>query len=419
MKVLHLASHDESGGAARAAYRQHMALLAAGVDSQMLVRFKEGDEDRVSFYQPTAAAGTRVRRLVRRARLGLAGRQFTRRGGVPHVSLTDDRSDLAEDILAGFTPDVVNLHFVANFIDFPSFFRRYAQQVPLVVTMHDQWTFTGGCHYAGDCKHYQKECGHCPILDSNREMDASREIWERKSAAFAQVPSGRLAFVADSLWLADKARSSGLLRNQRVESIHYGLNTQFYRPGSQAAAREALGIPASEKVILFGAANLDDPRKGFRQLRAAIEGSPLLRDGFYLSVGRGHVRFPTSVKHLHLGQIQSDVLLAAVYRAADVFVMPSLEEAFGQTALEAVACGTPVAAFASGGIPEILVEGVNGKLCPTGNVDALRQAIEQLIGDGSMRSSWLRQATAFIESRFSFPINAGRYLALYRELAPE
>jgi glycosyltransferase involved in cell wall biosynthesis len=416
MKVLHLTSYDTRGGAARAAYRQHAALLAAGVDSQILVRYKDSDDDRVTRYTPTASGTARALRWIRRLGLSLDSRIRKTRDGATGTAWADDRSDFSEKVLDGFTPDVVNLHFTANFIDFPSFFRHYASSAPLAITMHDMWTFTGGCHYSCTCTQYQENCGGCPVLRSKRKSDDSRASWKRKSTAFARVPSGRLAFVANSHWVADKARRSRLLHGRRVESIHCGIDTQIYRPGSRVAAREALGIPPTEKLILFGAANVADPRKGFAQLRSAIEGSPLLRNGFYLSVGNGHVRFPSPARHLHLGHIESDVLLASVYRAADLFVMPSLEEAFGQTALESVACGTPVVAFATGGIPEIVLDGVNGRLCPVGDVNALREAIEELTHDDSIRSRWAREASAFVESRFSYPLIARRYLALYEEL---
>jgi glycosyltransferase involved in cell wall biosynthesis len=416
VNVLHLSTYDVRGGAARAACRQHRALLEAGVNSQMLVRFKESDDDTVLRYEPPRSPWARVCRVGRRRWLRHAAGRARKAASNPAASLTDDRSDIAGAILDEVRPDVINVHFATGFLDFPSFFAHYGNSLPIVVTMHDMWPFTGGCHYAGGCDRYRRACGICPFLGVSREADLSREIWNRKSLAFTSVPKQRLVFVANSHWLAEDARSSSLLRDRRTEVIHYGLDTRVYRPGSRPSAKEALGIDPAETVILFGAAYAGDPRKGFRYLQEAVEGSRILQGCLCLSVGGGHVRFSPAIRHRHLGQVDSDVLLAAVYRAADVFVMPSLEEAFGQTALESIACGTPVAAFAAGGIPETVEDGVSGVLCPVGDVGSLRRAVEALVTDGALRQRLSGDCTSFIRSRFSYGLNAQRYVAIYEQL---
>jgi glycosyltransferase involved in cell wall biosynthesis len=230
------------------------------------------------------------------------------------------------------------------------------------------------------------------------------------------VPKQRLVFVADSRWLADHARSSSLLQDRRTEAIHYGIDTRVYRPGSRSSAKDALGLDPAETVVLFGAANVAVPRKGFPQLKEAIEGSASLRRCMCISLGQGHVRFAPAVRHRRLGQVDSDELLAAVYRAADVFVMPSLEEAFGQTALEATACGTPTVAFAAGGVPEVIPNGVNGLTCPPGDVLLLRRLLERVVEDARLRERLGAAGPELVQTEFSYARNARDYLALYETL---
>ena len=410
MNVVHLSTYDVRGGAARAAYRQHRALLEAGVESRMLVRLKESDDDTVLCYKPPSSPWVRLNRVSRRIMLS---RTAARR---PRVVLTDDRSDVTGDILGDLRPDVVNMHYATGFVDYPSFFARYSSHLPTVVTMHDMWPFTGGCHYAGQCDGYEIGCGTCPALETAREADLSRIMWQRKSGAYALACHDGLTFVSNSHWLADRARQSGLLRSQRIETIHLGVDTRIFRPGPRCSAKEALGLAPSEVVVLFGAANVADRRKGFLKMKEAIKGSASLGHCVWVSVGRGHVRLDPGLRHYHLGHVESDFLLATIYRAADVFVMPSLEEAFGQTALEATACGTPVVAFAAGGIPEVVRHEVNGLMCEPGDVTALRDLLEEMAGDAGLRERLGSAGPGIAEREFSYARNACNYLDLYESV---
>jgi glycosyltransferase involved in cell wall biosynthesis len=382
----------------------------------MLVRFMESDDDTVLRFEPTKAPWQRLRRVWRRSALRRVARRGARAAASSWACLTDDRSDLTGPILGGMKPEVVNLHFTAGFVDFPSFFARYGALLPIVVTMHDMWPFTGGCHYAGNCDRFGQSCGACPLLGAARQADSSRAIWQRKQRAYSSARKDALVFVANSDWLAERARSSRLAAGRRVEAIHLGIDERVFLAASKAAAKEALNISPAETVILFAAASVADPRKGFAQLRQAVEASELLQKCLFLSVGSGHVRFSPPVRHLHLGQTDSDTLLAAVYRAADVFVMPSLEEAFGLTALEALACGTPVVAFAAGGLPEVVKHGETGLLCPVGDSAALRTAVETMAGDQERRRRLAGNARSLVMQHFSYSLSAQHYISQYERL---
>ena len=135
-----------------------------------------------------------------------------------------------------------------------------------------------------------------------------------------------------------------------------------------------------------------------------------------LTMGSGHFAAPDRFHHMAFGTIESDQLQALIYRAADVFVIPSLEEAFGQTALEAISCGTVVAGFQVGGIVDIVKNGLNGELVPRGDSFSLSRAIESLLNHGTMRREWALQAEEWVRERFSYHRNATSYSSLYHEL---
>ena len=133
-------------------------------------------------------------------------------------------------------------------------------------------------------------------------------------------------------------------------------------------------------------------------------------------MGSGQLESNAAYRHTHFGRVESDQLQALLYKAADLFVMPSLEEAFGQTALEAVACGAVVAGFQVGGIADIIQDGLNGVLVKRGDVRALGEAIAQLLDNHSLRSHWRNSCRAWVEERFWYKRNAAAYFELYRSL---
>jgi glycosyltransferase involved in cell wall biosynthesis len=212
------------------------------------------------------------------------------------------------------------------------------------------------------------------------------------------------------------AKKSALSGGNRIETIHYGIDTSVYNSSLRQEARKALGIPADDEVICFAAHDVRAPHKGGIQLAEALAAITRRKPIHLLTMGSGHFRVPEQFHHRHFGKIESDELQAVIYRAADVFVIPSLEEAFGQTALEAVACGTVVAGFEVGGVVDIVKNDLNGKLVPKGDSSALADAITQLMGDLPLRQLWRDMALDWVGDHFSYHRNASAYASLYEEL---
>jgi glycosyltransferase involved in cell wall biosynthesis len=237
-----------------------------------------------------------------------------------------------------------------------------------------------------------------------------------KKTAYLRPSRQRLAFVANSFWSGEKARLSALAKGRRVEVIHYGLDQDVYSPRKRWEAREALGIGAEESVLLFAAHDLSLPHKGGRYLRDALVNVRCQRPIRLLTMGAGHFEAGPGYLHSHFGQLECDELQTLLYRAADVFVIPSLEEAFGQSALEAVACGTVVTGFRVGGISDIVKCGLNGLLVERQDIQGLSEAIQKLFKDEALRHHWRNSCETWVHEHFSYSKNAAAYFVLYNSL---
>ena len=310
--------------------------------------------------------------------------------------------------------DVYNLHWINQFIDPLPFFKEV--DVPVVWTLHDMNPFTGGCHYNAGCRRFEDRCGQCPQLGSNRESDLSRTVWARKQEAYRHVlDTGRLHIVALCEWMAQEVRNSSLLTDAPVHIIPNGLDHHTFRPRETQGMRSALGIPKNHRIVLFVAQSAQNHRKGFDLLAEAL-GALEQVDVTLLSIGGKEPELDTSLSHLHLGTIESDLLLSVFYSLADLFVIPSRQDNLPNTVLESMACGTPVVGFDTGGIPDMVRPGETGWLAEVGNVRALNEVIEQALRDEREREQMGERAREVVEEEYTLERQARQYKELYEDI---
>src|SRR5436190_12968983 len=346
MKVLHLSVSDWSGGAGRAAHRIDCGLKEVGVDSHMLVQNKATEDPTVREWPSNGPLAGRFLRRLKDEFIKSALTRYNRPSGFE--SFTDSRAATGTALanaLAEF--DLINLHFTSRFVDWRLLGHPVIAQKPVVITLHDTNAFTGGCHYTSGCDRFLNACGSCPQLGSKTEHDLSRRNWTRKRDALRKRRAAT-GVVGSSEWITQEAKRSSLLGGLHVVPIHYGIDTQVFQPADKEAARRVLRIPTDARVVMFSAARVSSPRKGFLYLAEAMKHLSSAANIVLLSVGAGAPSLNGAVRHLDLGPVNNDRLLSAVYSAADVFVIPSLEENFALAALEAAACGLPVIGFATG-----------------------------------------------------------------------
>ena len=164
-------------------------------------------------------------------------------------------------------PEAVHLHWIAGGMLRIESLPRLGR--PVIWTMHDMWTFTGGCHYDDGCGRYVAACGCCPVLGSSRQADLSSWVMRRKRRAWRGVP---MTLVAPSCWLADRASASSLFRDWPVRVIPNGLDLERFQPVDPGLARRLLGLPQDRSYLLFGALDPGgERRKGLGLLQAALQ----------------------------------------------------------------------------------------------------------------------------------------------------
>jgi len=410
MRIVRVNQSDLNGGAARAAYRIHRSLVGAGVDSEMRVIGKIGDDARVRA-GPPAGAGRRVRSLLARVRR----RGFRTSNPIIH-SPAWPASGLGRELNAS-DAEVLNLHWLG-------FGTLSVEEVgrltkPVVWTLHDMWAFCGAEHYVDDTpesrfrRGYLKE--NCP--PDERAKDLNRWTWQRKRRHWGRP----MQIVCPSRWLAGCARDSALFRDWPIQVIPYPIDLGLWRPLPKATARAVLGLDPAARVVLLGApGGLKDPRKGGD---LALDALARLADGpqrpdqllvFGQSQAAGHAELPLPTHFL--GRLQDDLSLVLAYSAADVFVLPSRQDNLPNTAIESLACGTPVVAFNTGGLPDMVDHRRNGWLAPPFDTQALAEGIGWVLQDDRRRAGLGAAARETAETRFSEPVVAKQYAELYERV---
>jgi glycosyltransferase involved in cell wall biosynthesis len=417
MKIIHLSTHDNSGGAARSAFRTHTALRRGGYDSTMLVAHRHSDDPSVTAIVPSTDFFPRLRRRLRRREISQewAGYQATRPTG--HEPFSVDRSVQAFDLMRQLPPcDVVNLHWVANFVDIQAFFRTLPPRTGVVWELHDMNAITGGCHYDEDCGKHISGCGACPQLGSTDPEDLSRQVWKRKQEVLSALEVNRLHISAPSRWMLELVKNSPLLSRFPVTLIPYGIDLEEFAPRDRRFAREVLGIPQGAQVVMFVSDHLTNRRKGFSFLSEAISGMLQVPNLFLLSVGRGKLMETAPIPCLHMGNVLKNRYLSMIYSAADLFVVPSLQDNLPNTVLESMACGTPVVGFDVGGIPDIVRPGRTGQLVPVGDSVALGQAMTHLFNAPSTCRQMGAECRKVVMEEYSYELSATRHATLYESL---
>lgn len=347
MKILIVNTSDIQGGAARAAYRLHKALLAEGVDSQMLVQSKSSDDFTVLGPQ------TKFQKAMGKLRPTLDSIPVRRYPERTKTLFSPSWLLFAGlvDKINSLNPDVVHLHWIAGGMMRIEDLAKI--NAPIVWSLHDMWAFTGGCHYDEECAGYQKQCGACPVLGSDKDKELSRKVWLRKQACFARLPN--MTIVGLSKLVADCAASSSLFKSNPVVNLPNPIDTQIFAPFEQAEARKLFNLPHDKKLVLFGAMGAtSDPRKGFQELAQALDHLPA--DYQLVVFGSSEPQTPQGFKQKahYLGHLHDDVSLRVLFSAADVMVVPSLQENLSNAIMESLACGMPVVGFAIGGNADLI-----------------------------------------------------------------
>ena len=328
--------------------------------------------------------------------------------------------------LEEIAPDVIHLHNIHGFYLQTELLFDYLKRagIPVVWTLHDCWPFTGHCAYYDHiqpwadgapiseqtrCSRWITGCHDCPIYRTAYPYalfkDNSEKNWERKKNAYTGVPG--LTIVTPSEWLAGQVKQS-FLRDYPVEVLPNGIDLNVFCPASENEKPDN-----DDRRVVLGVANNWEERKGLKYFEN-LAGS--LPDNYRLvivglnkaQIGRFSKKFKTD-RVLPIARTGSVSELADLYRNADVFVNATLEDNFPTTNLEALACGTPVVTFDTGGSAESVSEHC-GMVVPKGDQEALKSAIVKVCENRSFDAGSCRER-AMLYDKTDF---VRRYIDIYK-----
>ena len=324
----------------------HNALIKAGLNSKILFLVDQGDP-------PSSVYAYTSNSIIKKTKRFL----ITILDTLPTWFYLKKKNQLFSPGLFGLTlrdtdffewAQVIHIHWANHgFIDMKEI-KRWGK--PVIWTMRDMWPFTGGCHHSFNCDKYKLNCGSCPVLGSDRKQDLSSLVLRKKIKYLSVLP---IHWVAISNWMKTHASSSTVLKNKQISVIFSGIDCSVYKLNDKNKSRVFFNLPTDKKIILIGAGNIRDEYKGFQYVLKSLY--KIEKDYLIVTFGAGKI-FEKEIpqKYINLGYIGDEKKLAKLYNSADVFLAPSIAEAFGKTFAEAQACGLPVICFDETGPADII-----------------------------------------------------------------
>jgi glycosyltransferase involved in cell wall biosynthesis len=412
MEIIHISFEDIYGGAARAAYRLHKALLSSSVNSQMLVQNKASDDYTV------LRVGLKVEQAINKFRPTLDSlpvKLYKNRKPISFAPAWLPSGNIIKKIKQ-INPDIVHLHWICGgMIRIENLVKI---KKPIVWSLHDMWAFTGGCHYDTECRKFKNGCQGCPILGSNRKNDLSKKVFDRKRKSFERMDS--LTIIGLSKWLKECAKSSLLFKNKKIVNLPNPIDADTFKPIEKVIARDILGLSWNTRLILFGAMGATSVlRKGFKELCEALAKLEVngVNDIELIVVGGSKPQNAPNLnfKTHYLGHLQDDISLRVIYSAADVMVMPSLQENLSNAIMESLSCARPVVAFDIGGNSDMVEHKRNGYLAKPFDAEDMADGIEWVINNKNY-DKLCENAKQKVLTEFDSKVVADKYIQLYEQI---
>lgn len=407
MKILIVNTSDITGGAARAAYRLHKALLFSGVESNMLVLNKTSNDPSV------IGPSSKIQKII--------GKLRPRLDTIPVRLLYSNYSSvLFSPSWLGFSnivnkinkinPDVVHLHWICGGMMTINDIARI--KAPIVWSLHDMWAFTGGFHYE-NTEEFQEVSKNSSLTGTKKIDNLSKKLLKRKKAVFAK--KNDITIIGLSRWIAKEAKKSKIFGNKNIINLPNPIDTDLFSPMNKFEARKLLNLPNDKKLILFGAMSATkDRRKGWLELKSAL--NKVSSNNTELVVfGSDNDNYEYSLPVQFTGTIEDDKTLKILYSACDVMVVPSLQENLSNAIMESLACGLPVVGFDIGGNGDLIEHKITGYLAKPFDVIDLKDGITWVLSAQNYNELCLN-ARKKVMKDFDSSLVAKKYLELYANI---
>jgi glycosyltransferase involved in cell wall biosynthesis len=413
MKVLGLSQSDIDGGAARAAYRLSTELKNTELEYTLYVMRKLGSDDWVQ------SPSGKLRQVY--SRLLPHFEKWMKKGYKIDASHSWSLNLLPfqgapKELVS--EADVMHFHWLGKNMLTTTWLSTLDK--PIVWTLHDTWPLTGGCHTPLSCNKYEQKCGDCPHVKGVKEKDISRLLWGKKYAAYQEK---QIHFIAPTLYMADIVAKSDLAKDSPVTVIPNGLDLNTYSPRGVEASKIRLNLPLTKHVILFGAMSANsDHNKGMDLLiealdvlnsrdRAFSKECVLVVFGSNINLDH-HFKLPV----ISFGTVLDEQLLASLYSAATVTVVPSRRESFGQVVTESLACGTPVVAFNATGPKHLIEHEATGYLAEPFSTIELANGIQWTLSENKSGNTMTQRCREIAEKRFDIRQVVRLHIELYESM---
>lgn len=415
MRVLIVNTSEKTGGAAVAANRLKDALNNNGFKAKMLVRDKLTDDITI------ATLGhrwqTRWNQLWERFCIFL--HLHCSRHHLFEIDIANAGTDITH--LREFKEaDVIHLSWInQGMLSLNNIKKILRSGKPVVWTMHDLWPASSICHYAHGCYRYENGCGNCPLLPGRGgRNDLSAKVWKKKKSTYDY---GNIWFVTCSQWLGRQAKRSGLLRGHHISSIPNPIDSHFFAPQNKEKMRLRLKLPTNKRLILFVSQRVTDQRKGMdyfvKAIAEMVQQNPALLENTGIAILGSHseeLEGKLALPFYPLGYVSDQQQIRDVYNAADVFVLPSLEDNLPNTIMESMSCGVPCVGFKVGGIPEMIDHQQNGYVALGRDASDLAKGILWVL-DNPDYDQLSKAAVAKVQRCYSQRSVAWQYINIYNE----
>ena len=418
MKILLVNTSSATGGAAVATRRLMNALEKSGAEVKMLVRDKDDEEDdKVIALSPS----WKLKWNFLWERLVIWVHNKLSRKNLFAVDIANTGTDITS-LPIFHEADIIHLHWVnQGFLSLKNINKILTSGKPVVWTLHDMWPCTAICHHAHQCNGFVQDCSQCAHLQFPKWENLPHRVFLQKKQIYSK---GNLHLVSVSNWLHQQVKRSALTCSLPSSVIPNTLSLQQFKLGDKVEARRQLKLPADKFIVIFGAARIDDPIKGFPLLLKAIDllisSGRYKKDDLHLAFF-GKIKYPTQVLPLipvdytDLGWIDNAEKLSVAYASADVVVCASRYETFGQTLIEAQACGCIPVSFGNSGQADIITHLKNGYLAEAYSIDDLANGIHWALTEGKMCIS-AKDMREEVVQRYSSEVVAEQYITLYENI---
>ena len=413
MNVLIISTAERSGGGAIAARRLLTALNGIGINAKMLVRDKQTDLRNVIEIKQGRLD---VWKFVWERVVIWANNLFSKRN-LFKVSIANTGYDVTK-VKEFLEADIIHLHWVnQGMISLKNIQQILESGKPVVWTMHDMWECTAICHHAYTCDRYKTECKHCPFLRFPGKHDLANRVFHKKKRL---LTNKAIHVITVSSWLEQLAKESALLKDCPIDTIPNTLSLSDFLIMDKAECRKQFGLPSDKRIIIFGAARVDDPIKGFTMILDALSylkahNTDFAKDLHLVTFGIFKQAKPhIPIDHTDIGWAKDNATLSMLYSASDALISASHYETFGQTLIEAQACGCLPVSFGNSGQTDIIRHKENGYLAEYLSPASLAEGIVWALTEGTA----INRETIRTEvlKKYSAEVVASRYMNLYTSI---